>query len=132
MIYNRTSGSTSAKITTVVGITTTITSCPSNAVTVEAPSCSPHNQSSKEIAIGSGIGVPLGLALLATLFLLWKEHREVQRLRNEKHVAPYMKQTLQPSGEQQHMYTEQSRQELEEGRVSELDDAMRINEISLR
>ena len=67
VINNRTSGSTGPNDTTPSspGATTTVTASPS--------SSSSKSSSSTEAAIGAGVGVPLGIALLGALALLWRQ-----------------------------------------------------------
>ncbi|CAF9935013.1 MAG: hypothetical protein ALECFALPRED_006213 [Alectoria fallacina] len=82
VIFNRTSGSTSPNNTNAVTVTVTATTTES----VSNPS-SVRNTSSlasnREAATGAGVGVPLGLALLVTLGLLWRQIKHAQSLKND-------------------------------------------------
>lgn len=88
IIYNRTSGATlpinddiaAVKIsstlpiksdiaTVTVSATATITTTPSSSTICDISPCS----SSKPTAVGVGVGVPFGLALLAALGIIWRQ-----------------------------------------------------------
>ena len=74
VIYNRTSGSTSANITNAVTRTVTVTA------TSSASAYASSSSSGHDAAIGTGLGVPLGLALFVALALLLKQRGHKQRL----------------------------------------------------
>jgi len=82
VIFNRTSGSTSPNITATTLVTTpTATILPST----NTPSANPKIKSNQntEVAIGAGVGIPLGLALLLVSGLLFSERRRRQILQRE-------------------------------------------------
>ena len=77
VINNRTSGSTGPNDTTPSspGAATTVTASPSSSAT--------KSSSSTEAAIGAGVGVPLGIALLGALALLWRQRAHEQTLKKK-------------------------------------------------
>ena len=99
VIFNRTSGSTSTNIANPATVTKTVRftvhATATNSVTAAAltslsksPSFSttPLACSSREAAVGAGLGVALGLAVLVTLgllWLLWRQRKHKQSLRTD-------------------------------------------------
>ena len=89
IIYNRTSGSIFPNTTTTVtstataATTTTATNTLTAATVLTTSTATPAGSfSSKDaVALGTGLGFPLGLALLASLGMLWREKRYNRRLK---------------------------------------------------
>ena len=113
IIYNRTSGSISSNTTAAI-TTSSTTPIPSS--------------SGNEIGIGAGVGIPLGIALLAAVVMFWSERRQRKQL--QKRVDESLKGTPGsslpdtqpvPLYQGQHVRSE----ELEEGQIQELDGSHR-------
>ena len=99
VIFNRTSGSTSPNITNAATVTVTATAAAAlttvtttaTALAVASASDAPSNHitasssssSGKEAAIGAVVGGLLGVALLVTLVLLWRQKKQKQSLSDD-------------------------------------------------
>ena len=81
VIFNRTSGSIYPNSTNITTVTLLSTAAPSTTATPITGSTICHNSTSSSnslAAVGSGVGVPLGLALFGVLGLLWRQRREAR------------------------------------------------------
>ncbi|CAF9916668.1 hypothetical protein IMSHALPRED_003261 [Imshaugia aleurites] len=86
VIFNRTSGSTSPNYTNIASITVTATAivtATATTTTLSLYSKIPTSSSRREAGIGAGVGGLLGLALLVTFGLLWKQSKHKQSLRKD-------------------------------------------------
>ena len=94
IIYNRTSGSTernetASDPTSISASTVTVTASASDRSSCSTASPAASSKSvgcsstSNDAAIGAGVGVPLGVALIGALVLLWMQHRNEQRLKKK-------------------------------------------------
>ena len=94
IIYNRTSGSTGQNntaadptSTTTSTITVTASASDQSICFTASPGASSASVScastSNDAAIGAGVGVPLGVALIGALALLWRQHTHEQRLKKK-------------------------------------------------
>lgn len=84
VIFNRTSGSVFPNNTNAVSftVTSTATASASNGPSIHSTSSS-LSPARREAAVGAGVGGVLGLGLLVTLVLLWRERTRKRSLRNE-------------------------------------------------
>lgn len=69
----------------------------------------------REAAVGAGVGVPLGLALVAALGVLWMERRQRKRVRKNEDVIPGVR-NIEPTSTK-----DAQGQELQETQYNELD-----------
>ena len=94
IIYNRTSGSTERNDTTSGPTPTTARTITVTASASDQPTRSTANpiassasvrgsSTSNDAAIGAGVGVPLGVALIGALALLWRQRTHEQRLKKK-------------------------------------------------
>lgn len=82
VIFNRTSGSITPNTsdTTTVTVTSTTTSSTTATPSTDLTTCpNPSTPSGKVTAVGAGVSVPLGLALLAASGLLWSQRSRARR-----------------------------------------------------
>ena len=90
IIFNRSSGSTSPNDTATVTSTVTLTGATVESVTVTPTATAagtaapPLPTSNREATVGMAVGLPLGIALLGFVGLLWRLRRETTRLRKDK------------------------------------------------
>ena len=89
VIFNRSSGSTSPNSTATVTSTVTlaghtIISAATLAATGAGTAASPPPTSDREPTVVVAVGVPLGIALLGCVGMLWRQKREANGLRKEK------------------------------------------------
>ena len=92
MIFNRTSGSTSPDNTTVTFTSTvTLAGATIHSVTTSTATAAAGTAASpppltvhREATVGVAVGVSLGLALLGSVAMLWRQRREAKGLREEK------------------------------------------------
>ena len=92
MIFDRTSGSTSPDNSTTTFTSTvtladsTIHSVTTSTATADAGTAAspPPPTVHRETTVGVAAGVSLGMALLGSVAMLWRQRREASRLREEK------------------------------------------------
>lgn len=89
VIFNRSSGSTSPNNTAMVTSTVTLAgvtmkSVTTTATTAAGTAASPPLTRNREATVGVAVGVPLGIALLGFVGMLWRQKKEAIGLRKEK------------------------------------------------
>ena len=89
VIFNRSSGSTSPNNTATVTSTVTLAgvtmkSVTTTATTAAGTAASPPLTRDREATVGVAVGVPLGIALLGFVGMLWRQKKEAIGLRKEK------------------------------------------------
>lgn len=113
IINNRTDGSTSPN-TTVASSLSTASCSVAATTTVTAPA--DKASGGHELAIGLGVGLPLGIALIAALFMLWKQSKSKSGAVSE----PQAVQSLPPYNSQSQTSQVKPKHELYAQPVSEL------------
>ena len=123
VILNRSSGSTSLTGPATVASAGTPAATTVDSATITRTATSLPSTSDRAATVGAAVGVPLGLALLAFVAMLWRQKREAARLRKQKEdwEEKYITLLQSKSERQRSILSERAmRHEVEETTIGEL------------
>ena len=123
VILDRSSGSTSLNGPATVSSAVTLAGTTVNSATTTRTATSLPSTSDRAATVGAAVGVPLGLALLSFVAMLWRQKREAAGLRKQKEdwEEKYIRLLQSKSEAQRSILSERAtRHELEESTIGEL------------